>query len=82
MHLDLQNLIDDQVFDMTQEAYEKVQDTLPFVLADRKANGKITVRPKDKIKESIGRSPNELDALLLGIHAAIVFFGESNTFTQ
>lgn len=82
MHLDLQNLIDDQVFDMTQEAYGKVQDILPFVLADRKANGKIQVRGKDKIKENIGRSPNELDALLLGIHAAIVFFGESNTFTQ
>ncbi len=82
MHLDLQNLIDDQVFDMTEEAFEKVQDILPFVLADRKANGKIQVRPKDKIKENIGRSPNELDALILGIHAAIVFFGESSTFIE
>lgn len=82
MHLDLQNLIEDQTFDITKQAYEKIEDTLPFIRADRKANGTIQVRDKSRIKESIGRSPDELDALLLAIHAAIVFFGESNTFTQ
>lgn len=81
MHLDLQDLIEHDYFDIEVDAYEKIKDTLPFVLADRKTNGKILVRPKTEIKASIGRSPDELDALLLAIHAVFVFFGESLTFT-
>lgn len=81
MHLDLQNLIEHDYFDIQVDAYQKVRDIFPFVLCDRKANGKIMVRPKIGIKQSIGRSPDELDALLLAIHAVIVFFGESLTFT-
>lgn len=82
MHLDLQNLIEDDYFDIAPDAYTKIKDVLPFVLADRRASGKIQVRPKVDIKRSIGRSPDELDSLLLAIHAVIVFFGESLTFTE
>ena len=82
MHLDLQNLIEDDYFDISPDAYTKIKDVLPFVLADRRASGKIQVRPKVDIKRSIGRSPDELDSLLLAIHAVIVFFGESLTFTE
>lgn len=82
MHLDLQNLIDDQVFDITEEAYEQVKDIFPFVRADRKENGTIKVRGKDKIKEQIGRSPDELDSLILAIHASIIFFGETLNFIE
>lgn len=81
MHLDLQNLIEDDCFDIQPDAYSKIKDVLPFVLCDRMTNGKIQVRPKAEIKKSIGRSPDELDSLLLAIHAAIVYFGESSTFT-
>lgn len=80
MHLDLQQLIEDDGIDFEIDAYEKVKDVFPFVLCDRKANGLIQVRPKTEIKKSIGRSPNELDAVLLAIHAAIVFFGERRRF--
>lgn len=80
MHLDLQGLIEDETIDFEVDAYEKVKDVFPFVLCDRKSNGLIQVRPKPEIKKSIGRSPNELDAVLLAIHAAIVFFGESRRF--
>lgn len=81
MHLDLQDLIEHHMFDIAVDAYEKIKDTLPFVLCDRKTNGKIQVRPKIEIRKSIGRSPDELDALLLAVHAVFVFFGESLTFT-
>lgn len=82
MHLDLQNLIEDRKFDISEEAYEKIADILPFVLGTRQSNNLIKIRDKAEIKKSIGRSPDELDALLLAIHAAIVFFGESNTFSE
>ena len=74
MHLDLQTLIEDHKFDITKDAYSKVKDIFPFVLAERKANNLVQICAKDKIKQSIGRSPDELDALLLGIHAAMLFF--------
>ena len=82
MHLDLQNLIENHQFDIHVDAYEKIKDALPFVLCDRKANGKIQVRPKIEIRKSIGRSPDELDSLLLAVHAMIVFFGEELIFTD
>ena len=80
MHLDLQNLIDDGKFDIRPDAYEKIKDTLPFVLAERKTNNLVQICAKDKIKQSIGRSPDELDALLLGVHAAMLFFAGSSDF--
>lgn len=80
MHLDLQNIIERGIFDIHVDAYEKIKDTLPFVLCDRASNGKIKVRPKTEIKQSIGKSPDELDSLLLAVHAMIVFFGENLDF--
>lgn len=82
MHLDLQDLIEKGAFDIYIEAYDKIKDILPFVLADRLSNGKIQVRKKAEIRKSIGRSPDELDALLLAIHAMIVFFGEGSIFAD
>lgn len=80
MHLDLQNIIERGIFDIHVDAYNKIAETLPFVLADRASNGKIKVRPKIEIKQSIGKSPDELDSLLLAVHAMIVFFGENLDF--
>lgn len=82
MHLDLQNLIDDDMFDITEDAYDKIKDILPFVTGKRQTNNLIKIVEKPEIKKSIGRSPDELDALLLAVHAAIVFFGESNSFIE
>lgn len=77
MHLDLQNLIDDGKLYMNREVWKRVQDIFPFVVAERKNNGKIQVRPKAEIKAMLGRSPDELDAILLAIHAMITFGSEN-----
>ena len=77
MHLDLQNLIEDQIWEVTKEAYEGISDTLPYVTSERKASGKIQICPKEQIKAVIGHSPDQLDAILLSIHAAIRFLGDS-----
>lgn len=77
MHLDLQNLIDDDIIDFSEQAWNKVKDIFPFVTYERKASGKIQIRPKAEIKALLGRSPDELDCVLLGIHAAIQFGSEN-----
>lgn len=73
MHLDLQGLIDDEQIVFSEQAWNKVKDIFPFVTSERKSNGKIAIVPKSKIKQSLGRSPDELDAVLLSIHAIIRF---------
>ena len=73
MHLDLQGLIEDQSITFTNQAYNMVKDVLPYITCDRKANGKILVRPKVEIKSNIGKSPDELDAVLLAIHALVIY---------
>lgn len=73
MHLDLQGLIEDQSITFAPEAYKQVKDVLPYIACDRKSNGKIVVRPKVEIKNMIGKSPDELDAVLLAIHALILY---------
>lgn len=80
MHLDLQDLIENNQFFIKQDAYEKVKDVLPFVTYDRTHTGLIKIREKLDIKKSIGRSPDELDALLLAIHAGIIFTNDSLAF--
>ena len=75
MHLDLQNLIEEDAIEFDRGAYEKVKDILPLVVAERKANGKIAIRPKSEVKAQIGKSPDELDAVLLAIHAVMIFGG-------
>lgn len=76
MHLDLQDLIENDRIEFSKDSYEKIKDILPFVSCERKQTGKIKVVEKSEIKASIGRSPDELDAVLLAIHAMFVFFGE------
>lgn len=77
MHLDLAGLINDGTLEFTTQAYSKVKDTLPYVVSERKSSGKIIIRPKSEIKIQIGRSPDELDSVILSVHAAIRFMGES-----
>lgn len=77
MHLDLQNLMDDGNIVFEEEAYASVKDILPFVTDERRASGKIQIRAKSEIKALLGHSPDALDAVLLAVHAAILFCGES-----
>lgn len=73
MHLDLQSLMEDQKLTWSEEAAASVKDILPYVSYERKSSGKIQIRPKIEIKNIIGHSPDKLDAVLLAVHAAILY---------
>lgn len=79
MHLDFQDLSDNRVLMVSEQVKELIKDTLPYITSERKANGKIQIRPKEEIKARIGRSPDEFDSVLLSIHAMVLFY-ENNTF--
>lgn len=78
MHLDFQDLCENGVLEVTKDVYEKIGNVLPYIMSERRASGKIQIRPKAEIKAIIGKSPDEFDAVLLAIHALIVFFGGSS----
>lgn len=77
MHLDFQDLTDNDVLEVSSEVYAKIKDALPYITSERKNNGKISIRPKSEVKAIIGHSPDELDSLLLSIQAVIQFLGDS-----
>jgi len=80
MHLDLQDLIDNRRCTFTPAAYAQIKEVLPYVTSERKATGKIAVIPKIEIKNKIGHSPDALDAVLLALHAAVLYSEESVSF--
>ena len=77
MHLDFQELCENNVLLVTKDVLRGIKDTLPYITWERKSNGKIQIRPKSEIKVLIGRSPDEFDSVLLSLHAVIRFMGES-----
>ena len=74
MHLDFQDLSDNRVLMVSEEVRDAIKGTLPYVTSERKASGKIQIRPKEEIKAIIGKSPDEFDSVLLSIHAVVLFF--------
>lgn len=74
MHLDFQDLADNRVLMVSEEVKDAIKDTLPYISSERKASGKIQIRPKEAIKAIIGKSPDEFDSVLLSIHAVVLFF--------
>lgn len=79
LHLDFQDLTENGILKVSAEVADAIRATLPYVTSQRKADAKIHVVPKSEIKPKIGRSPDELDAVLLSIHAAVLF-SENVTF--
>ena len=77
MHLDFQDLTDGGVLEVSEEVYKQIRDVFPYITSERKSSGKVQIRPKAEIKTFIGHSPDEFDAVLLSIHAAIRFLGDS-----
>lgn len=71
MHLDLQNLIEEKQITFSKQAYAAVKDEMSLVASERKGNGRILIRPKAAVKAVLGKSPDELDAVLLAIHACL-----------
>lgn len=76
MHLDLQDLIENGRISFSQQAYEQIKLALPHISCQRTANGKIKIEEKSKVKAMIGKSPDELDAVLLGIQAMVQYLGD------
>ncbi|GCF92490.1 hypothetical protein NRIC_03810 [Enterococcus florum] len=74
IHMDLADLIDNQKVSFTKHMYESMRDQMNAVKGIRKGDGaKTAIIPKDEIKAIIGKSPDELDATLLSIHAVILY---------
>lgn len=76
MHLDFQNLTDNGILEVSEEVFSKIRAALPYITSERKSNGKIQIRPKEQIKAIINKSPDELDSVLLSLHATIRFLGD------
>lgn len=77
LHLDLQSVIDFDKIRFEVEALNKIKYVIPFITAERRANGKIKVRDKKEIRILTGKSPDELDSVLLMLHGIILMSGES-----
>jgi len=73
MHLDLQQLIDGNSIVVTSKVYEKIKEqmrvTKTYIVGDSK---KKRIIKKEEIKRLLGNSPDELDSVLLSIHAGIL----------
>ena len=83
MHLDLQDVIEHQAAEFSAQVFKQIQETLPLVTSERKSNGKIQVVPKEEIKAKLGHSPDALDAVLLALHAVILYgSGEVEYITE
>lgn len=80
MHLDLQSLIETEQLTIAPGVWEQLSECWPFVTAKRKSSGKIEICPKEEIKAKIGHSPDALDAVLLAIHAAILYKAEAREY--
>lgn len=80
MHLDMQNLMEERMIAFHRDVVPYIKNVLPYVTAEVKPNGQIKVIKKSEIKAAIGRSPDELDAILLGIHAAVLFGASYNEY--
>lgn len=72
MHLDVQNLMDENRLLFTSEIRDEVQEEIQAVRRIVKPNGKIVIQSKKEIKQSIGHSPDILDSILLMIHAIVL----------
>lgn len=85
MHMDLADLIDNKAIMFTQEVYESVSREMSVIQSIIKKNGKTGVMPKDDIKRMLGKSPDELDSLLLAVHSLILYYSgnraSENKFT-
>lgn len=80
MHIDLQDLMSNGLLTWSPDCAKKVKDVLPAITSERRTNGKIQIRPKSEIKALIGKSPDEFDAVLLAVHAAILASGIDNAY--
>lgn len=71
LHLDLRDLASNDLLYICADSYEEVRREMGEV-AQAPAKQKIQIEPKKDIKARLGRSPDAMDSLCLGIHAAVL----------
>lgn len=71
LHLDLRDLSSNDLLFIAPEYYDEVRREMGEV-AQAPAKQKIQIEPKKDIKLRLGRSPDAMDSLCLGIHAAVL----------
>lgn len=81
MHLDLQDMIEHQACEFAPSVYKQIEEVLPLVTCERaQGSGKIHVVKKEEIKAKIGHSPDAFDAVLLALHAVVLYTGNARSY--
>lgn len=80
MHLDLKDLVEHQAIEFSEQAYKQIEEVIPFVACNRTESQKIIVVPKPELKAKIGHSPDAFDAVLLAVHAAVLYSEENVSY--
>lgn len=80
MHLDLQDLIENRALTLSPQVHERIKSVLPMVVCETKPNGKKQVIPKAEIKAKLGHSPDAFDAVLLAVHAAVLYGADAVSY--
>ncbi len=81
LHLDLEDLMDNQKLSFTTDMCESLKEQMNAVKTIKKGDAaKIKIIPKDDIKAVIGKSPDELDATVLSVHAVLLYSMAQGTF--
>ena len=71
MHLDMKDLCENHMITVNNECYEDIIKQMRDVGNTPEMN-KVKIEPKKKIKDRIGRSPDNLDSACLAIHAMVL----------
>ena len=71
LHMDLQSLMQTEHVYFTTGVKNLVQPQMSACRTQVKSGGKFAIIPKDRIKQVIGKSPDELDSVLLSIHSIV-----------
>lgn len=71
MHLDMKDLCENHILEVKNECYEDMIRQMREVGNTPEMN-KTKIEPKKKIKERLGRSPDNLDSACLAVHAMVL----------
>lgn len=82
MHMDLAEMMDYRSVEFTQSVYDEIKDVLPLITSDKTPSGKVQVTPKPEVKAKLGHSPDAFDAVLLALHAAVLYSEDSVMFAE
>lgn len=77
MHLDMKDLCETHMITINNECYDDIIRQMREVGNTPEMN-KVKIEPKKKIKERLGRSPDNLDSACLAVHAMVLAGGTAS----